>query len=67
MSPRTGRPSTGKTPNISIRLDRAAYRQARIAAVISDKTLDQWLSEAIREKLKLEGGGPDGDATGPNG
>ncbi len=51
MSPRAGRPKTGQIPNISIRLDRGAYRQARVAAVIADTTLGSWLEDAIREKL----------------
>ena len=48
MSPRAGRPETRQIPNISIRLDREAYRQARIAAVIADTTLGSWLGDAIR-------------------
>lgn len=57
MSPRTGRPRTGETANISIRLSREAYRQARIAAVIADKTIGKWLEDAITEKLEREQGG----------
>ena len=57
MSPRTGRPRTGETRNISIRLEHAAYRQARIAAVVADKTIGKWLEDAIREKLAREEGG----------
>ena len=54
MSPRTGRPRAGLTPNINIRLDRDAYQEARVAAVIARKTLGQWLAEAIREKVERE-------------
>jgi predicted HicB family RNase H-like nuclease len=57
MGPRTGRPRTGETPNISIRLDREAYKQARVAAVIAGQTLGEWLAAAIREKLQRERGG----------
>ena len=52
-------PRTGETPNISIRLDREVYRRARIASVVADKTLGQWLAEAIQEKLTREEGGQD--------
>ena len=51
MSPQTGRSKTGTIPNISVRLDREAYRQARVTAVIADTTLGSWLEDAIREKL----------------
>jgi len=54
MSPRTGRPRTGRTPNISIRINPDAYHVARIAAVTARQTLGQWLEEAIREKLERE-------------
>ena len=54
MAPRTGRPRTGRTPNISIRLSGDAYHQARVAAVTDRKTVGQWLEEAIREKLERE-------------
>ena len=47
----------GETPNISIRLNREAYRLARIQSVIEEKKLGEWLDEAIREKLaRLQGG-----------
>jgi len=59
MSPRTGRPRTGRTPNISIRLNPEAYHEARIAAVTARQTLGQWLEEAIREKIEREKGGND--------
>ena len=55
MSPRTGRPRTGERPNISIRLDREVYRQAKIGAVVAGKTIGQWLEDAIREKVSRDG------------
>ncbi|MDP6496093.1 MAG: hypothetical protein QGI09_11955 [Dehalococcoidia bacterium] len=55
MRPRTGRPRSGETPNISIRLDREAYQQARVGAVMARKTIGEWLEEAIREKVEREG------------
>ena len=54
MSPRTGRPRTGRTPNISIRIDPDAYQAARISAVTARKTVGQWLEEAIQEKREHE-------------
>ena len=54
MSPRTGRPRTGERPNLSIRMYRDAYHEARVAAVISGKTVGVWLEEAIREKIGRE-------------
>ena len=54
MSPRTGRPRTGERPNLSIRMYRDAYHEARVAAVISGKTGGVWLEEAIREKIGRE-------------
>jgi len=53
MSPSTGR-RPGLTPNISIRLDRDVYQQARVASVISRKTIGKWLVEAIQEKIARE-------------
>ncbi|MCH8205555.1 MAG: hypothetical protein IH956_00955 [Chloroflexi bacterium] len=55
MSPRTGRPRTGERPNISIRLDPAVYRQAKIGAVVAGKTIGEWLEEAIQEKVGRDG------------
>ena len=43
----------------SIRIDREALYQARLAGVASRKTLGQWLEEAIREKLDREKGAGD--------
>ena len=56
MSPRIGRPPTGRTPNISIRLKRDAYDQARAAAKHSHKSVGAWLEEAIRDKLQRKEG-----------
>ena len=44
----------GIRPNLSIRMSPDALYQARVAAVISKKTLGQWLEEAIQEKIKRE-------------
>ena len=38
----------------TIRITEEAYHKARIAAVISKKSLGQWLEEAICEKQKRE-------------
>ena len=54
MSPRTGRPRTGQTPNISLRINPDAYHAARIEAVTARKTVGQWLEEAINEKIERE-------------
>jgi len=54
MSPRTGRPRTGRTPNISLRINPDAYHAARIEAVKARKTVGHWLEEAIREKMDRE-------------
>ena len=53
--PRTGRPRTGRTPNISLRIIPDAYLSARVEAVKARKTEGQWLEEAIREKIEREG------------
>ena len=42
-------------PNLSIRMDPEALHRAKIAAVMSKKTLGQWLEEAIKEKVQREG------------
>ena len=55
MAPRTGRPRTGITPNVSIRLNPDVYQLARIAAVTERKAVGKWLEEAILEKLGWEG------------
>ena len=54
MSPRTGRPRTGHTPNISLRINPDAYHAARIEAVTARKTVGQWIEEAINEKIERE-------------
>ncbi len=54
MSGRIGRPRTGRKPNFSIRINPDALRQARHAAINQDKTLGQWLEEAITEKIQSE-------------
>jgi len=45
-----GSERTAKT----IRMKQDVYHQARVAAVISRKSLADWLEEAIREKLDRE-------------
>ena len=54
MSGKIGRPRTGRKPNFSIRMDPDALQQARHAAVSQEKTLGQWLEEAILEKIERE-------------
>ena len=54
MGPRTGRPRTGRAPNISLRINLDVYYVARIEAVTARKTLGQWIEEAIREKIERE-------------
>jgi len=54
MRAKIGRPKTGRKPNFSIRINPSALQQARDAAVISEKTLGQWLEEAILEKTQRE-------------
>jgi len=49
-----GRPRTGRTPNFSIRINPDALQLARHAAVNQEKTLGQWLEEAITEKIQRE-------------
>ena len=38
----------------TIRMKHEVHHQARVAAVMSRKTLAEWLEEAIREKLDRE-------------
>ena len=38
----------------TIRMDEGVYHQARVAAVISSKSLGQWIEEAVAEKLNNE-------------
>ena len=54
MNPGIGRPRTGRTPNINIRMNPDAYHQARVAAVMARKTIGKWLEEAIQEKVERE-------------
>ena len=54
MGPRTGRPRTGRGPNISLRINPDAYHAVRIEEVTARKTLGQWIEEAIREKIERE-------------
>ena len=55
MSPRTGRPRTGVTPNFGVRVDPDAANVARAAARASNKRVGKWVEEAIREKVEREG------------
>lgn len=41
---------------VALRINPEAMHLARIAAVSSEKTLGQWLEEAIREKIEREKG-----------
>ena len=47
---RNGSERTAKT----IRMKQDVYHQAKVAAVMSRKSLAQWLEDAIREKLARE-------------
>lgn len=51
---RTGRPRTGRKPNVSVRIDPGIYYRAKVAAVIRKVTIGQWLEEAINEKAIRE-------------
>ena len=51
---RMGRPPTGRTPNVSIRLGKEALELANERARAEGKTVGQWLEEAIREKAERE-------------
>ena len=42
-----------KTPR-NIRIRPSVLHQARVAAVIQEKTMGQWLEEAITEKIERE-------------
>ncbi len=50
MDMRDGAHRVAKT----IRMQEEAYHQARVAAVISRKSLGQWIEEAVAEKLQRE-------------
>ena len=54
MEKRIGRPPTGRTPNVSIRLEKEALQIANERARASRKVLGEWLAEAIREKAERE-------------
>ena len=41
-------------PTTSIRVDPSILHKARVAAVITKKTLGEWLEEAIVEKVERE-------------
>ena len=51
---RTGRPRTGRKPNVSIRIDPEIYYRAKVSAVTKKMTIGQWLEEAINEKANRE-------------
>lgn len=38
---------------INIRLDPDLWKAAKLQALKEDKTLQEWITEAIKEKLKL--------------
>ena len=49
-----GRPPTGNTPNLSVRMEREALQLAGERAKASGKTVGKWLEDAIREKVERE-------------
>jgi len=51
---RTGRPKTGRQPNISIRINPDIHHKAKIAAVTRKLTIGSWLEEAIKEKVERD-------------
>ena len=51
-----GRPATGNTPHLSIRMDREALAKAKERAKVEGVTVGRWLEAAIREKLERDGG-----------
>ena len=52
MSPRTGRPRTGRKPTFIVRMNPNDTDAARQAAKAAGKQIGQWLEEAIREKME---------------
>ena len=42
-------------PIVSIRINKDTLRKAKVAAVTANKTLGEWLEEAITEKIAKEG------------
>ena len=55
MSPRTGRPRTGRKPTFIVRMNPNDADAARQSAKATGKQLGQWLEEAIQEKIEREG------------
>jgi len=54
VRPEVGRPDKGRKAKTSIRIDSDILQQARDAAVAQEKTLGQWLEEAIQERIERE-------------
>ena len=54
MNRPVGRPATGNTPQLSIRMDREALAKAKERARSEGVTVGRWLEAAIREKLERE-------------
>jgi len=54
MKKRMGRPPTGNTPNLSVRMEREALHLAGEHARATGKTVGRWLEEAIWEKAERE-------------
>ena len=52
-----GRPSTGNTPQLSIRMSREALVKAKERAKAEGTTVGRWLEEAIREKMERDSNG----------
>lgn len=52
-----GRPPTGNTPQLSIRMNRAALGKAKERAKSEGVTVGHWLEAAIREKLERDRNG----------
>ena len=51
----------------TIRMREDVYHQAKVAAVVSRKSVGQWIEEAVMEKVHREAGLPQLDADGaPN-
>ena len=49
-----GMKESRRIPNVSIRIDKNALHEAKVAAVTAKKTLGKWLEEAIKEKIERE-------------
>lgn len=52
-----GRPSTGNTPQLSIRMNREVLGKAKERAKAEGMTVGRWLEEAIREKMERDSNG----------